>query len=213
MDIDWSRLHSLHLTDAPNAAVQVIPLYEYDAARAERELAKGLCSRFMIGGSADRGLLEEDWDAISSILDARALAIHRDLRTVCAVPQGGLGVQLCEVGSSALLVPSDVVSLDMLGERMGDLQRIATAIREPAASIAVDYQKPGEEAPTRRHLKPLALFQGSRKGTPRHAWPISVVCDDLDKGEASKTFLLFRMSDITLVGAQLEPDLDDDIPF
>lgn len=212
MDIEWGHLHSLRLTDAPNAAVQVVPLYEYDAARTERELAKGLCARFLASGSEGRNLSGDDWDAIGDILDARALAIPQDIRVVCAVPQGEMGIQLCEVGSSATLTHSDVVSLDMLGERMGDLQRIATAIRESAASITVDYQKPGEE-PTRRHLKPLALFQAPRKATARHAWPISVICDDLDKEEPNKTFLLSRMSGIALVGAQPEPDLDDDIPF
>ena len=214
---------SVTLIDAAGASFVAVPLYTYDRSRKEREQRQGLHRAFgktgSVGGSS---LSESEWLAVHDLLGAHVEAVPTDIRWVCAVPQGAWGVQLCELSAeqvaNATLDERHGEVLSPLFDNRGSLSKIleiAAVIRGDAAELVVSYQKEGEE-PASRRIKPTALFQSKRKGLPRHEWPIAVICDDIDKGEAGKTCMLDRMLEVDATGAGAPlsfPADDNDIPF
>lgn len=211
------------LTDAAGAAFVVVPLYRYDANRRERERRSGILAAFGKTSSLFGEITEADWCAVHGALTAHADAVAVDVRIVCAVPQGDWGVQLCELteaqinGGTLIKSGGEPASPAMDKVTSGSLCKlidIAKVIRGDAPEIIVGYQKDGEE-PVARRLRPTMLFQSKRKGLSRDRWPVAVICDDLDKEEPGKTFLLDRMISVSvprpLSDAPTFPD--DDIPF
>lgn len=186
--MQYGCLHILSLTDAKNAGFAVVPLYTYNAAvKAQAAFDAGTFP----GEDTGEGLP----GTLSRPVD--------DHRLVFAVPQGNLGVQIAEVATYGHDVMTGPGRLEMLpveqvpalGEGLVMLNTLAAAIRGDVPHVLVSYQKDGEE-PTLRRLRPLQFFPTKRSGVARHNWPIVVLCDDLDKGENGKTFLLSRMRSV-----------------
>jgi len=179
--IPFGQLAILSLTDAKQAGFAVAPLYTYNAAKRTQDA----------------------WDNEDSQREAcehPPMPHPRpsdDNRLVFAIPQGNLGIQLGEVTNYGALEPLPPEHCPDLGDGLKMLITLAAVIRGEVPYCDVVYTKEGGEPATRR-LKPLQMFATKRNGVPRHAWPIAVLCDDIDKGESNKTFLAGRMSLVTL---------------
>ena len=196
----------IRLTLAKNAGFVGVPLYVYNAAAKEQAEYDAGTYPGVDAGEGLPGTLSRPSD---------------DLRLVFAVPQGNLGVQIAEVATysatlrgTATMEPLPPEQCPAMGEGLQMLCALSQVIRGEASHAAVMCQKDGEPAVLRR-LKPLQVFPTKRAGVARHSWPLVVLCDDLDKGEPGKTFLLGRMVSVS-IPAPPEPLTEEEaagIPF
>lgn len=199
----FGSLCHISLTDAGNAGFVGIPLYTYNAAKRAQDAW-------------------DNEDAQREATEAPEMPTPRpadDHRLVIAVPQGILGVQLCEVATyrngvlpEGAVTPLASMDLPEVDERLKLLVTLAAVIRGERPFVDVVYTKE-DETPTTRRLAPRQVFASKRNGVSRHAWPIAVLCDDIDKSEAGKSFLLSRMTSALLPPLSSLPDMGNDLPF